>query len=194
MSTSAASPPEQLERLLARIAIGDKDALRQLYQSTSSKLFGFALRILNKDELAEEALQETYVSVWHSAATYQPHLAAPMTWLATIARNKAHDIHRRARPEEVDGALFEADVMNAVDEGAVGPLESLEASTEARALARCMARLEKLHRQAIGMAYYHDMSHSEVAQQLSLPIGTVKTWIRRGMEKLKACLTKAEWS
>lgn len=194
MRTSAASPPEQLERLLARIAIGDKDALRQLYQHTSAKLFGFALRILNKDELAEEALQETFISVWHSAATYQPHLAAPMTWLATIARNKAHDIHRRARPEEVDAELFEADVMNAVDEHQAGPLDALQSSSEAQALARCMARLEKLHRQAIGMAYYHDMSHSEVATQLSLPIGTVKTWIRRGMEKLKACLTKPEWS
>jgi RNA polymerase sigma-70 factor (ECF subfamily) len=194
LRTSAASPPEQLERLLANIALGDKDALRQLYQHTSSKLFAFALRILSKDELAEEALQETFVSVWHSAATYQPHLAAPMTWLATIARNKAHDIHRRIRPEEVDAELFEADVMNAADDSRAGPLESLEASSEAHALARCMARLEKLHRQAIGMAYYHDMSHSEVAQQLSLPIGTVKTWIRRGMEKLKACLTKPEWS
>ncbi|MFP5394396.1 MAG: sigma-70 family RNA polymerase sigma factor [Gammaproteobacteria bacterium] len=194
MSTSTAAPLDQLDRLLAQIALGDRIALRQLYDATSAKLFAFALRILGKHELAEEALQETYVSIWHSAGTYQPHLAAPMTWLATIARNKAHDIHRRARPEEVDAELFEADVMNAVEENAPGPLDALQSSREADALARCMARLGKLHRQAIGMAFYHDMSHSEVAEQLKLPIGTVKTWIRRGMEKLKACLGGLELS
>jgi len=194
LRTSAASPPDKLDRLLAQIAIGDADALHLLYKSTSSKLFAFALRILTKHELAEEALQETYVSVWHSASTYQPHMAAPMTWLATIVRNKAHDIHRRSRPEEVDAEMFESDVMNAVEENQAGPLDALESRRDAHALARCMERLEKLHRQAIGMAFYHDMSHSEVAEQLSLPIGTVKTWIRRGMEKLKACLTKPELS
>lgn len=194
MRTAPALPPEQLERLLARISLRDKEALHQLYIDTSAKLFAFALRILGKTELAEEALQETYISIWHSAASYQPHMAAPMTWMATIARNKAHDIHRRSRPEEVDAELFETDIMNAVDENGAGPLDLLQARREAHALARCMARLEKLHRQAIGMAFYHDMSHSEVAQQLSLPIGTVKTWIRRGMDKLKGCLSKPELS
>ncbi|OON64579.1 RNA polymerase subunit sigma [Massilia sp. KIM] len=185
---------ERLRRLLGRVALGDAAAFRSLYDASSAKLFGFAQRILKKHELAEEALQEGFVSIWHAAAAYQPHLAAPMTWMATIVRNKALDIYRRQvdldAMADVDGARFEADLALALQEPGAGPQEHAELSREARALAWCMSTLEAKQRQAIGMAYYHELSHSEVSDRLSLPIGTVKTWIRRGLEKLRNCLTQ----
>ena len=186
-------PNEHLRRLVAAVALGDRGAFRRLYDATSAKLFGFSLRILRKDELAEEAVQDAFVAIWHAAAGYQPHLAAPLTWMATIVRNKALDILRRQDDAvELDGEQFDADLLLALRDPAAGPQERLQLTHEARALAHCMGTLEGRQRQAIGMAYFHDLSHSEVAQQLSLPIGTVKTWIRRGLDKLRNCLAKRE--
>jgi RNA polymerase sigma factor (sigma-70 family) len=182
---------EKLRRLVGAVALGDNLAFHQLYQATSAKLFGFALRILRREELAEEALQDAFVSIWHAAAGYQAHLSAPLTWMATIVRNKALDILRRQDDTvELDSERFEADLLQAMEDPAAGPPDSVWMTQEARALAHCMGTLEGRQRQAIGMAYFHDLSHSEVAQQLSLPIGTVKTWLRRGLEKLRHCLAK----
>lgn len=184
---------DDLHALLAAVALRDAAAFRRLYDATSAKLFGFALRILKKDELAQEALQDGFVAIWHAAGLYQPHLAAPLTWMATIVRNKALDVYRR-RPQEVeiDAAQLDQDIVQAIPDPASGPQDAAERASDAVALARCMAALEGLHRQAIGLAYYHDLSHSEIAGQLQLPIGTVKTWIRRGLEKLRQCLVRRE--
>ena len=183
----------QLKTWLAATARKDGDAFRQLYDATSSKLFGFALRILVKRELAEEVLQESFVSIWNNAASYQAGLAAPMTWMTTIVRNKAFDTLRRTDGAvEIDADHFDKEVMDALESVDPTPIEALQISDESKALARCFAKLESLHRQAIALAFYHDLSHSEVAEQLALPIGTVKTWVRRGLEKLRLCLTKLE--
>lgn len=183
----------QLKTWLAATARKDGDAFRQLYDATSSKLFGFALRILVKRELAEEVLQESFVSIWNNAASYQAGLAAPMTWMTTIVRNKAFDTLRRIDGAvEIDADNFDKEVMDALESVDPTPIEALQISDESKALARCFAKLESLHRQAIALAFYHDLSHSEVAEQLALPIGTVKTWVRRGLEKLRLCLTKLE--
>lgn len=185
--------PQQLKTWLAAVAGQDARAFRTLYDATSSKLFGFALRILIKRELAEEVLQESFVSIWNNAGSYQASLAAPMTWMTTIVRNKAFDLLRRVdHVVEIDADTFDKDVMNAMESADAGPLASLQLTDDAKGLARCMTRLEGLHRQAIALAFFHDLSHSEVAEQLKLPIGTVKTWIRRGLERLRMCLQKAE--
>ena len=185
--------PETLSALLERIAREDAEALRALYELTSSKLFGLALRILIKREWAEEVLQESFVNIWNNAASYQSHLAAPMTWMTTIVRNKAFDMLRRVDDVvEIDNDTFDKDVMDALESPDPTPIESLQMTDNAKALARCFARLEGLHQQAIALAFYHDLSHNEVAEQLKLPIGTVKTWIRRGLERLRICLTKLE--
>ncbi len=183
----------QLKTWLAATARKDGDAFRQLYDATSSKLFGFALRILVKRELAEDVIQESFVSIWNNAASYQAGLAAPMTWMTTIVRNKAFDTLRRLDGAvEIDADNFDKEVMDALESVDPTPIEALQISDESKALARCFAKLESLHRQAIALAFYHDLSHSEVAEQLALPIGTVKTWVRRGLEKLRLCLTKLE--
>lgn len=183
----------QLKTWLAAVARHDARAFRTLYDATSAKLFAFALRILIKRELAEEALQESFVNIWNNAGSYQSSLAAPMTWMTTIVRNKAFDILRRLDDAvEIDADTFDKEVMDALESTSPTPIEALQMSSDAKALARCFSRLEGLHRQAIALAFYHDLSHSEVAAQMKLPIGTVKTWIRRGLERLRLCLSKLE--
>ena len=188
-----ATDPKQLKNWLAATARKDGEAFRLLYDATSPKLFGFALRILVKKELAEDVIQESFVSIWNNAAGYQPSLAAPMTWMTTIVRNKAFDaLRRQDGAVELDADHFDKDVMNALESTDPTPLESLQMSSDAKSLAHCMARLESLHRQAIALAFYHDLSHSEVASQLKQPLGTIKTWVRRGLERLRSCLSKLE--
>ena len=185
--------PQQLKTWLSAAAKRDGAAFRLLYDATSPKLFGFALRILNKRELAEEVLQESFVAIWNNAASYQAHLAAPMTWMATIVRNKAFDHLRRTDAAvEIDAEQFDSEVMNALQDPQATPIEALQLSGDAKALAWCMSALKGMHRQVVALAYYHDLSHSEVAEQLKLPVGTVKTWIRRSLEKLRTCLAKRE--
>jgi RNA polymerase sigma factor (sigma-70 family) len=183
--------PEQLKIWLAAVVRKDAAAFRALYDATSTKLFGFALRILVKRESAEEVLQESFVNIWNNAGSYQDSLAAPMTWMTTIVRNKAFDYLRRVDHDvEIDADTFDKEVVNAMESADPTPLEALQLTDDAKALAHCLGRLEGLHRQAIALSFYHDLSHSEVAEQMKLPIGTIKTWIRRGLERLKTCLGK----
>ena len=185
--------PQQLKIWLMAAGKRDAAAFRALYDASSSKLFGFALRILHKRELAEEVLQESFVAIWNNAATYQSHLAAPMTWMATIVRNKAFDHLRRSDAVvEIDAQQFDGEVMNALQDPQATPIEALQMSGDAKALAWCMSALEGAHRQVVALAYFHDLSHSEVAAQMKLPIGTVKTWIRRSLDKLRVCLARRE--
>lgn len=183
----------QLREWLAAVARKDAQAFRQLYDATSSKLFSFALRILIKKEWAEEALQEGFVSIWNNAGSYQTAMAAPMTWMTTIVRNKAYDLLRRVDDDvEIDADTFDAAIMDALESPTPTPFEALQLSGDAKVLASCLSRLEGLHRQAIALAFYHDLSHSEVAEQMKQPIGTIKTWIRRSLERLRSCISKLE--
>jgi len=193
VSDTHAPDAVQLQTWLRAAALHDADAFRRLYDATSARLYGFALRILVKPELAEEALQEGFVAIWHHAGSYQSHLAAPMTWMTTIVRNKALDLLRGAGGGmETSLEPFDSAVMDALRDPDATPIDALAISREAKALAYCMSVLEGAHRQVVGLAFFHDMSHSEVAQQMALPIGTVKTWIRRSLERLKTCLERGE--
>lgn len=176
-----------LATLLQGAGMGDRRALRELYDRTATKLFGLALRITGRRDWAEDVVQESFVSIWHHAADYRPHLAAPMTWMTAIVRNRALDCLRRqaaARSGQTDP--LDDDTWLADD--APGPAELALASEQAHALHRCLAQLDQPQRQAIALAYLRDMSHGELAGLLRVPLGTVKSWIRRGLERLRACL------
>lgn len=193
MSDSRTSDPAQLRAWLQGTAQHDAVAFRRLYEATSARLYGFALRILAKRELAEEALQDSFVAIWNKAHTYQSQLAAPMTWMTTIVRNKCFDLlHQAGVQVDLGADPFDKDVASALQDPHVTPIEALEIGREAKALAVCMSALEGVHRQVLGLAFFHDLSHQEVAQHMALPLGTVKTWIRRSLERLKTCLARGD--
>lgn len=184
--------PPVLAALLARVAERDAGALRTLYELTSAKLFGVALRILVKREWAEEALQESFVNIWRYAGDYREALAAPLTWMAAIVRNRALDFLRRQKAGASDGSAMTTEWTDTLDEVIAGderdPAESALLSEQAKRLAICMSRLDASQRQAVALAYLRDQSHSEIAEQLAVPLGTIKSWVRRGLEKLKICM------
>lgn len=178
-----------LAGLLARCALRDQQAFAVLYETTSAKLFGVALRILRRSNWAEEVLQEAFVNIWNHAADYTPAKSAPLTWMTSVVRNRALDWLRRPRDQEI-GDAYEA-MVDAKADDAPGPLEALAGAAEGAMLARCLERLDARQRQSIALAYFHGLSHSELASHLQEPLGSVKTWIRRGLQHLRACLTAA---
>jgi RNA polymerase sigma-70 factor, ECF subfamily len=180
-----APPAQALEQLLGRAALGERGAFQELYRATAPKLFGVALRILRREDWAEEVLQECYVSVWRHAAEYRPGLAAPMTWMTSIVRNRCLDWLRRPNPAPLDD-----EALQEIESGNPGPLALLEQGRDHAALARCLRGLEPKQRQAIALAFFDGLSHAELAQHLREPLGTVKTCVRRGLLRLKACLTE----
>ena len=177
---------ERLVALIARAALRDRAAFAELYRATSAKLFGVSLRIVRERGLAEEALQDSFVNVWNHAADYARERSAPLTWMAAIVRNRSLDIARRAREEpDIDDAL----AQNLADESASPEREAAERA-QAHTLRDCLGELDAEQRQTIALAFFHGLTHSELAGHLRRPLGTVKTHIRRGLLKLKDCLMR----
>ena len=179
---------EPLAELLAACARRDRAAFERLYRASAPKLFGVALRILRREDWAEDVLQECYVRIWDHAPEYRAGLAAPMTWMTSIVRNRCLDWLRRPNLEVVDE---DGELLEAVPGNDPGPLAALQGGREALALKHCLEALEGKQRQAIALAYLDGLSHSELAAHLREPLGTVKTWVRRGLLRLKACLAAA---
>lgn len=181
----------QLIALLDRIARQDDTALKALYDLCASKLYGLALRVVTRRELAEDVLQEAFLSIWRSAADYRASLSPPMAWLGLIVRSRALDLLRRRAADrshltdELDETLSDT-----LEGDAPNPMDTAQASEQAWALHQCLGRLESKQREVVSLAYVRDLSHSELAQQLSLPLGTVKTWIRRGLDQLRLCMAR----
>jgi RNA polymerase sigma-70 factor, ECF subfamily len=181
---------KELAELLGACGRGDPAAFARLYEATSPKLFGVAIRMLRREDLAEEVLQECYVSIWTNARTYSAALSAPMTWMTSIVRNRCLDSLRRPKMEVHLARDEESgeDPLAAIPSEDPGPLAMLQRSSDAKALAECLAKLDGKMRQAIMLAFFEGLSHSELAGHMQQPLGTVKTWIRRGLERLKSCL------
>ncbi len=179
----------RLAGLLAQCALGDQRAFADLYGLTSPKLYGVALRILRRQDWAEEVLQECYVSIWNHAGNYAVQKSAPLTWMTSIVRNRCLDWLRKPRPEAT-GEEYEI-AVEAWQDDAPGPMEQMLAASDAAALARCLEQLESRQRQSIMLAFFNGLSHSELAKHMRQPLGTVKTWVRRGLERLKSCLSGA---
>ena len=178
-------PPPPLQTLLAAVALRNQAAFAELYQLTAPKLLGVVLRILRNEARAEEILQEGYVRIWHHAANYRANASAPMTWMTAIMRNAALDVVRQKSPEQ---GLAEDEDFDMFAANTASPAEQLNTNKAAQALENCLQQLPATQRQSIVLAFYHGLSHSELATHLAMPIGTIKTWTRRGMERLKNCL------
>jgi RNA polymerase sigma-70 factor (ECF subfamily) len=177
---------DALSPLMPRIAAGDRSALRQLYDATSAKLFGVCLRILSDREEAEDVLQEVYVTVWRRADRFDAGRASVMTWVSTIARNRAIDRLRArgplARAEPVEGLEIADDQP--------GAEALLSAADDAGRLHACLSELDERTKSVIRTAFFEGVTYDALAQRMGAPLGTVKSWIRRGLAKLKGCLER----
>jgi RNA polymerase sigma factor (sigma-70 family) len=169
-----------LPDLLRRTAAGDKPAFASLYQATSAKLFGVALRICGRREVAEEVLQEAFVAIWGRAKDYDPVRGSVMTWLVTIVRHCAIDQLQQSRPE---GHSAPEEVLSSFV--ATG---RTDISAELRALQRCLDELDPQPRKAVLLAYLYGLTRDEIAARLKVPVGTVKSSLWRSLERLQRCL------
>jgi len=179
----------ELTLLLLQTAQHDAAAFHRLYRLTAGRLFAAALKILRDRSLAEEALQDGFVAAWRSAARFDPLAGAPMAWLSTIVRNRALDLIRRR------GADFPLS-PDEIGEAALGSAPSAEQNLLdleiSETLRHCLDQLEGGQRQALALAYSHGLSHAELAAHLVQPLGTVKSWVRRGLAALKRCVESCE--
>lgn len=189
-----------LSRLLSRSSLGDRAAFATLYEKTSPHLLAVVLRINRDRAQAEDILQEVYVNVWRAASSFDAAQSQPLTWLTSIARNRAIDSlrrnstqpHLRTLGPAADGSDREDDsVYDTVADDSPGPLDLLNRASEARALAACMEQLSAPQRQSVAMAFFQGLSHAEVASHLRQPLGTVKSWVRRSLLTLRSCLQGA---
>ncbi len=183
-AVSSATTSDPLAVLIPRIAGGDRSALRQLYQATSAKLFAVCLRILSNREESEDVLQEVYLTIWRRADRFEADRASVMTWLATIARNRAIDRLRARGPLAVAAQI---DAMEIPDK-ALGAESILEIAQSVEALNTCLSQLDARTQGVIRTAFFEGVTYEALAQRLDTPLGTIKSWIRRGLLKLRGCL------
>ena len=172
---------------LSDVANGETNALRTVYAMTSAKLFGICLRICGERASAEDVLQNVYIKVWERAGRFDAELASPITWLATIARNSAIDWRRSVAGRAARDTLPEQAASAVADEDPRAD-QLLMAAESADQLRRCLGELEERTRSCIRSAFFDGATYAELAERENIPLGTMKSWIRRGLLRLKDCL------
>ncbi|GAA0658273.1 RNA polymerase sigma-70 factor (ECF subfamily) [Sphingomonas insulae] len=173
-----------LVEALIRTGQDDRDAFRTVYTMTSAKLFGICLRICVDRQGAEDVLHDVYITIWNRAGAYQPGRASPISWLATIARNRAIDWRRRQgrnRAAPVDEA-------DSVPDGTLRQDDALLAAEASARLHQCLEAIEQRQRGAIRSAFFGGLTYAELAERQAVPLGTMKSWVRRGLLALRGCL------
>jgi len=183
-SPAADTARARLSEVLLRTGAEDRDAFNELYRLTSAKLFGITLRICGERQAAEDVLHDVYITIWRRASGWEPGRASPITWLATIARNRAID-WRRAQ-----GVRRTSPIDDAPDIADPGPgaERALLASEDTRRLLDCLDGLDAPQRDAIRTAFFDGVTYAELAIARAVPLGTMKSWVRRGLARLKDCL------
>jgi RNA polymerase sigma factor (sigma-70 family) len=172
---------------IAAVAGGDRDAFRDVYDRTSAKLFGLCLRILGDRTEAEETMQEVYLTVWRRAGSFNAARSSPITWLTVIARSRAID---RLRASARSRAALPIEAAAKVADPADDVSLRLERSDDARQLNTCVDELDPLYAGAIRQAFFGGSTYPELAEQAGVPLGTMKSWIRRSLLKLRECLER----
>jgi RNA polymerase sigma-70 factor, ECF subfamily len=191
MASGVDSRSDELVRLLGRVALQDRAAFAEVYRRTSDHLLGVAFGVLHRADRAEDVLQEAFMNVWYSAANYNPVIAAPMTWLINVVRNKAIDRLRSGRSERDATVELDDEAMQIAGDDSLNPARQLDEGLVRARIDACMAGLGAAQRQAIALAYYRGLVHTEIAETLGAPLGTVKAWVRRGLDRLRDCLQRA---
>ena len=183
---NATSPAEhdELNQMLIQVGRSDQKAFSELYKRTSSKLLGVCLRMLRNRAEAEEVLQETYTTVWRRAAGFDAAKASAITWLITLSRNKAIDRLRQRREELLD----DPSSLNATVDGQPGPASNAETSQEYVRLTHCLDALDPQQRDSVREAFFTGSTYNELARRCKVPLGTMKSWIRRSLIQLRTCL------
>ena len=179
----AAQASAHLAQLLGNVATRDAAALKQVYERTSAKLYGICLRVLRDEADAQDVLQEVYVNVWRKAGSFDRSKASAITWLATLARNRSIDRLRSRRPgsDGIDAAAEIADDRPT-------SLEVLESAQDSARLSNCLDELEERPRAMIRSAFFDGASYPQLAEREGVPLPTMKSWIRRGLMRLRGCL------
>lgn len=170
---------------MARIALRDRSAFDALYDRTSAKLFGVALRVLRQQSEAEEVLQEAFVRIWNNADRFTANQYSPMTWLITITRNLAIDALRKRK--RAGGSI---DDLPELADGGPGPEASAIAASEARRISDCLGALPSEREGAVRGAYLDGDSYADLAARYDVPLNTMRTWLRRSLIALKECLSQ----
>jgi len=181
------SPPkvEEIVELLQRVAQRDREAFSSLYHATSLKLFGIVLRILRSRAVAEDVLQEVYIKIWERAGDFNSKRGSPITWMATIARNRALDEARRDRHTVSSETVEGFEDIPAAGHSALAHLEQSEAYKK---LLHCLGGIDEEKRRMVLLAYDQGLSRDKLAEKFGQPVSTIKTWLRRSLQSLKLCL------
>ena len=176
--------PAELVWLLASVAKGDEAAFERLYAATRAKLFGVVLRILRRQDLAEEVIQEAYVKIWNNAGHFNPGLASPITWMVSIARNRAIDVVRKRGETSIEEEPAAMEVASDTPD----PLARREMTEELKRILECVGQLDPERQKLVLLAYYNGWSREQLAEKFDTPLNTVKTWLRRSMLEIRECL------
>lgn len=177
----------EIQDLLAHTALRDKKAFQRLYQLASPRLFGVLIRLVRTRAVAEELLQDCFVSIWQNSGSYISSRSQPMTWMTSIARNRALDYLRSGYCKNTLIDDGEEHYLDMPDE-TPGALDGLLAQAEMQTLRDCLGSLDSMSEKCIVAAFYRGLTHDQVAAEVGAALGTVKSWIRRGLERLRRCL------
>lgn len=179
------TPAPDLAELLSQIALGNRPAFSRLYSLTSAKLFAVLLRLLNNRAEAEDALQEVFIKIWQRADRFRPSGHSAMPWLITVARNHAIE---RLRVRHRDPVPLEEPDQNASAEAS--PERNLAAHSDLSRVEECLGELESDRANALCSAYLDGDSYQTLAERFDVPLNTMRTWLRRTLQKLKACFER----
>jgi RNA polymerase sigma-70 factor, ECF subfamily len=183
----------ELATLIEGVANKDRRAFEQLYQLTSRKMFAVALRIVREPGLAQDVLQDAYIRLWRYAHTFNGKLSAPETWLHQVVRNRALDLISQQTNNVTSIPIEEFAESEEVEDYSGATEDASHEGRELRGVMQtCLQKLEGKYRQVLTLAYNHGMSHAEIADHLCVPLGTVKTWARRGLMELKVVYDEHE--
>lgn len=178
--------------LLARCALRDQKALEALYAQTSARFYGLVLKMLRDTEWANEVVQDAYIKIWNNSQRFNASKASGMTWMTTIVRNSALDrIRERKRNPLLQNEQLDEIETVMLDSETPTPDQQTDTDYELNQLMQCLKHLNQQQQKAVMMSFYHGYSHQELSEKLIVPLGTIKGWVRRGLEQLRGCLTQA---